>query len=151
MNVVKEFKDEFSFLSNFYPALVSYDGTVYKTSEHAYQAAKSLDKEYQKQILLCKTPGQAKRLGKTAKLREDWNEIKLTVMCDLVRKKFSTNPTLKRMLLNTGDSILQEGNYWHDTFWGVDLRTGIGENNLGKILMRVREELRNEQKGVCEM
>jgi len=140
--IVKEFQKEFRFLSNFYPSLVSYDEVVYKTLEHAYQAAKSLDKNYRQQILVCETPGDTKRLGKKVKLRNGWNEIKYGIMYELVRKKFMNNLVLKQMLLNTGDSILQEGNYWNDTYWGIDLRTGKGENNLGKILMKVREELR---------
>lgn len=144
MNIVKEFQKEFRFLSNFYPSSVSYDDVVYKTLEHAYQAAKSLDKNYRQQILVCKTPGDAKRIGKKVKLRSGWNEIKYGIMCDLVRKKFISNPVLMQMLLNTGDSILQEGNYWNDTYWGIDLRTGVGENNLGKILMLVRGKIKTE-------
>lgn len=50
----------------------------------------------------------------------------------------------KLMLLATGDAVLKEGNTWNDVFWGVSLKTGQGENNLGKILMRVREKLHSE-------
>jgi ribA/ribD-fused uncharacterized protein len=149
MNTIKEFKGEFSFLSNFFYCFVMYDDIVYKTVEHAYQAAKSFDMNYRDQILLCKTPGDAKRLGKRVKLRSNWNKIRYEIMYELVRKKFVGNKILRPILLNTGDSILQEGNYWGDTYWGIDLRTGIGENNLGKILMKVREELNDKQEGVC--
>jgi predicted NAD-dependent protein-ADP-ribosyltransferase YbiA (DUF1768 family) len=62
-------------------------------------------------------------------------------MRDLIRIKFSKDP-LKSRLLNTGDSELIEGNWWGDKFWGVDERTGVGKNNLGKILMEIREELK---------
>jgi hypothetical protein len=142
--IIKEFKNEFRFLSNFYPSLVSYENVIFITIEHAYQAQKSFDLEYRKQILLCETPGKAKRLSKKIKLRDNWNVIKYDIMYILVQRKFTNNPVLRQMLLNTGDAILQEGNYWGDTYWGIDLKTGIGENNLGKILMLVRKELKGE-------
>jgi predicted NAD-dependent protein-ADP-ribosyltransferase YbiA (DUF1768 family) len=61
-------------------------------------------------------------------------------MEDLVRQKFS-NPALATRLLKTGEAVLEEGNTWGDRFWGVDARTGEGENHLGLILMRVRKDL----------
>jgi len=62
-------------------------------------------------------------------------------MLDLVRKKFE-NPLLRAMLLATEDAVLVEGNTWNDTFWGVC--RGRGENWLGRILMQVREECRQQ-------
>lgn len=63
----------------------------------------------------------------------------------LVQRKFSArNPELLRRLLDTGDLTLIEGNHWGDTFWGVDIRTGKGDNHLGMILMQVREQRRHE-------
>jgi ribA/ribD-fused uncharacterized protein len=76
------------------------------------------------------------------KLRSDWTEIRLEIMEKIVRAKFWQNPHLARKLVATGDQKLVEGNRWNDTFWGVC--RGVGENHLGKILMRVREELRGE-------
>lgn len=61
-------------------------------------------------------------------------------MEEIVRAKFSENETLKNMLLATGDAELKEGNTWNDTFWGIDQKTGSGENHLGKILMKIRDE-----------
>ena len=62
-------------------------------------------------------------------------------MYEIVLAKFTQNPDLKKKLLATGDEHLEEGNTWGDTIWGtVD---GVGENRLGKILMRVRDELKN--------
>ena len=66
-------------------------------------------------------------------------------MEDIVRAKFTQNQDMKQQLLATGNLVLVEGNGWHDTFWGVDLKTGEGENHLGRILMQVREELREER------
>ena len=66
-------------------------------------------------------------------------------MEEIVRAKFTQNQDMKQQLLATGNLVLEEGNGWHDTFWGVDLKTGEGENHLGRILMQVREELRGER------
>ena len=63
-------------------------------------------------------------------------------MYELCKAKFTQNEDLKEKLLATGNDILEEGNTWGDRVWGTV--NGVGENRLGKILMRVREELRNE-------
>lgn len=80
----------------------------------------------------------AKKLGKLVTIRPDWDEIKVEVMYEIVKAKFHYNPDLREMLLATEDAELIEGNWWGDTFWGVC--KGQGLNNLGKILMRVRDE-----------
>jgi predicted NAD-dependent protein-ADP-ribosyltransferase YbiA (DUF1768 family) len=66
--------------------------------------------------------------------------MKLTVMETCVRYKFSQNTDLRAELIATGDAYLEEGNSWNDRYWGVC--DGQGENHLGKILMKVRAELR---------
>ncbi len=65
--------------------------------------------------------------------------MKVDVMFGLIQQKFS-NPTLRTMLLDTGEAELVEVNNWGDTFWGVF--QSYGENNLGKLLMKVRAEIR---------
>lgn len=85
-------------------------------------------------------PSEAKRLGRRVKLRDDWEEVKELVMYEICYHKFNQNPDIKRMLLNTGDAELIEGNTWGDCIWGVC--NGVGNNLLGKILMRVRNELK---------
>ena len=87
---------------------------------------------------------QAKGVGRRVALRPDWENVKLSFMEEIVYAKFSQNEQLKQMLLATKEAVLKEGNTWNDVFWGVSLKTGRGENNLGKILMRVREKLRRE-------
>lgn len=82
------------------------------------------------------TPGQAKRKGKTLKLRKDWELVKDLVMFELVLKKFKDNEGLGQALLETGDELIEEGNTWGDTYWGTV--NGEGKNKLGKILMAVR-------------
>jgi len=134
--MISEFRGPYRFLSNFWPAIVSLDGVFYPTVEHVYQAAKSSDIRYRKNILLCATPGDAKRLGSRAKLRPDWEEVKVQIMHNLVLQKFQQY-NLRKLLLDTGDQYIQEGNNWGDRFWGVC--NGVGENHLGKILMSVRE------------
>lgn len=139
---IKKFMGKNRFLSNFWPGEVVYEKHRYPSVEHAYQAAKTLDKAAQRAIRFAEKPGQAKKLGKKVEMRPDWDQIKLQVMEDLTRQKYNRNPELKAKLLATGDADLQEGNTWNDTFWGINVKTGEGENNLGKILMKVRDELR---------
>lgn len=134
------FDGEYRFLSNFYICEVPFEGNIYSSSEHAYQAAKSLDVEIREQIRLLKTPGESKKFGGKIKIRPNWNQIKFNKMYEIVLNKFYNNKELKKLLLETGDAELIEGNYWNDTFWGIC--NGVGENNLGKILMAVRELLK---------
>ncbi len=143
---IKQFKGGFDFLSNFHPAHVALDGVRYDTVEHAFQAAKTTDKIERREVRNADTPGKAKKLGRKVTLRPDWNEIKVTVMTNLVRQKFDRHQELKQQLLETGDAELEEGNTWRDTFWGVSLKSGKGRNELGKILMKIRDELQEEEK-----
>lgn len=140
MKTIKEFQGEYRFLSNFWFAKVILDGKEYSSVEHAYQAAKTLDEKEREEIRLLAKPGDAKRYSKLITLRENWTSMSLSIMEDLVFQKFSKNLKLKKQLLDTGDAILEEGNKWHDTFWGIC--DGKGENHLGKILMKVRDRLK---------
>jgi ribA/ribD-fused uncharacterized protein len=138
---INNFSDEFHFLSNFYYCKVIYDGYEYPSSEHAYMCAKTNDPVWKDFIRNCRTPGQAKRAGRMVPLREDWETVKLEVMENILRAKFSV-PSMREMLLLTGDCELVEGNTWGDKFWGVC--DGEGENHLGKLLMKIRAELAKE-------
>ena len=136
------FREEYEFLSNFYPTKVTFDGITYCNSEAAYQAQKCRNAEERLQFIRLSSD-EAKKLGQKVDVRPDWNEVKFGLMEQIVYEKFTQNPTLAQDLLDTGDKILKEGNYWKDLYWGVDLRTGEGENHLGKILMQLRENFRN--------
>ena len=136
---INHFRNEFRFLSNFTSCDVVYEGRVYSSVEHAYQALKTEIDTERRWVGDASTPGKAKRRGQNIHLRKDWGEVKLEMMLLLVRQKFGSDP-LKRKLLDTGDAELVEGNWWGDTFWGP--YNGKGENHLGKILMKVREERR---------
>jgi ribA/ribD-fused uncharacterized protein len=139
--MIDSFKGKYRFLSNFYPCLVEYQGNVYESVEHAYSAAKTLDVSFQEAIFFARTAAEAKKIGRRVPLREDWEDIKVDIMKNLLVDKFSTFE-LKGKLLATGEEELVEGNWWGDTFWGVC--NGIGQNCLGKLLMEVREEIRGD-------
>lgn len=141
MESIKSFTKEYSFLSNFYGCFISYMGLRFPSVEHAFQAAKSLDPDIRWQFQYCRSAGEAKQRGKMVKLRPDWEEVKIQVMTDLIRNKFQC-PVLKQKLLDTGYAHIEEGNSHGDRFWGTV--KGQGRNELGKILMKVRDELRNE-------
>lgn len=139
MNTVKitEFRDEYFFLSNFYSAKICFRGKAYRNNEAAFQAMKCPERADEFQEL---GPSEAKRLGRSVKLRSDWTKVKEQIMYEICLAKFTQNPDLREKLLNTEDAELIEGNAWRDTEWGVC--NGVGKNKLGKILMRVREELK---------
>ena len=131
------FRGKYQFLSNMYECDVPMlDGNVYSCGEAAFQAQKCEDVEDRKQF--CGISGyDARRLGRSVPLRSDWNNIKLSVMEDVVDGKFS-NVDLADKLMNV-EGVIVEDNTWGDKFWGqVD---GQGENHLGKLLMQKRDDL----------
>ena len=135
--VIDSFSGENAFLSNFFDTNIIFDGIMFTNSEAAFQAQKTLDLEERRQFALLH-PSKAKRMGRKVTLRPDWEDVRLKVMEDICRAKFTQNEELKKKLIDTEDATLIEGNTWNDTFWGVC--NGVGENNLGKILMKIREE-----------
>lgn len=141
MSMIDRFDGKYRFLSNFWPHPVAYDGAVYPSNEAAFQAAKCIDPADRKPFESM-NPGEAKRAGRRVKLRSDWESVKVSVMTEIVREKFAPGSDLAEKLLATGDAELVEGNDWNDTFWGMC--RGRGRNELGKILMKIRGELRNK-------
>ena len=139
-NVINDFHGEYRFLSNFWNHPVTYDGATYPNNEAAFQAAKCADPA-QKKMFQAMDPSSAKRAGRRVRLRPDWESVKVGIMEGIVRAKFAPGTELAEKLLATGDAELVEGNAWNDTFWGVC--RGRGRNELGKILMKVRNELKN--------
>ena len=135
------FREEYEFLSNFYPAKLYFEGITYLNSEAAYQAQKCADAR-DKVSFSRLSADEAKRLGQQVSMRADWNQVKLALMERIVRAKFNQHPRLAKKLLETGDKPLMEGNYWRDLYWGIDLKTREGENHLGQILMALRSEYR---------
>lgn len=143
MEAIREFRGKYLFLSNFSYYACYVGGTLYPTVEHAYQACKSEDPNLRLIIGSALTPALAKKYGRTAKLRPDWEKIKVKVMELCLRRKYERSPKARKLLIATGDALLEEGNHWGDTFWGVC--GGVGENHLGKLHMKIREELQNEE------
>lgn len=136
--VIKEFQGKYRLLSNFWPCKVEYQGIIYPSVEHGFQACKTLSIRKRKIIAQLSTPGAAKKVGRKLELREDWEIYKEVIMYHFLKQKFK-DPILKNKLLATGNAILIEGNWWNDTYWGVC--KGKGKNRLGKLLMRVRRSL----------
>ena len=138
---ITSFRGEYAFLSNFFAAEVTFEGLTFPTNEAAFQAAKCLTSEERIPFTTLKNPVLVKSRGRKVKLRPDWEDVKIGIMEEIVRAKFSAHPELAERLAATGNQLIAEGNKWHDTFWGVDAATGKGENHLGRILMKVREEI----------
>ena len=138
--MIDRFDGKYFFLSNFSPSPFRINYVLFPTMEHYFQANKADNQNDYLHIAYAPTPGEAKRLGRKIQLRSNWEEIKDEVMLTGLRKKFA-DPELRNLLLATGDEELIEGNYWRDTYWGVC--NGVGQNKLGKLLMQVREEIKN--------
>lgn len=137
--MIDRFRGEFHFLSNFFFCPVTYEGIVYPSSEHAFQAAKTLDRLERLRLSRIRTCEDVKAAGRRQTLRPNWNQIRVSVMEEILCAKFFENPDLAEKLLATGQRQLVEGNHWSDHFWGVC--RGTGENQLGLALMRVREAM----------
>ena len=138
-NKISRFKGKYSFLSNFYPCFVEFEGIRYPSVEHAFQAAKTFDNDQRFAFSILPTASDAKKLGRKLKLRNDWEQVKEEVMYECLKSKFS-NKNLKEMLLQTGYAYIEEGNNHGDMIWGTV--NDRGQNKLGKLLMRIREEIK---------
>ena len=145
---ITEFQGEYRFLSNFWKDPFQLDGYVYQTNEHYYQSMKfRKNSDIRKEIRDAPSPAIAKKIARDKKqyIRSDWYEVNLEVMKKGLVAKFTQNKLLRQKLLATGNAILEEGNNWNDNFFGIDLKTGKGDNHLGKLLMEVRSELRQDE------
>lgn len=136
--MIDNFRGKYYFLSNFYNAPVTFEGLTYLNNEAAFQSAKTISKIIR--ITFTNLDAStAKQYGRKIDLRPDWEDIKIDIMYQICLNKFTQNPELKEKLLATGNQELIEGNTWGDKVWGCV--NGVGENKLGKILMRIRREL----------
>lgn len=133
---------KYGFLSNFASgySFVDNDGLIWDTSEHYYQAQKTLNEEIRSEIQMASSPAEAKRLGDALTLRPGWSTFRLKAMRRALELKFAEGSKAAQLLLETEDSYLIEDTPWGDTFWGQT--HGLGENHLGKMLMERRETLR---------
>lgn len=139
MEGIQGFRGNYSFLSNFYRCNLIVEDVFYLNAEAAFQAQKVLGHQARQEFSYMQ-PAEAKKAGRKVLLREDWEKVKFDKMYQICKAKFTQNPELKEKLLATGDTELVEENTWGDTVWGTC--GGRGENHLGRILMRVREEIK---------
>ena len=144
--MIGPFRGQYRFLSNFFPAMIMMDGIFYPTVEHAYQASKTEHHLERVEIRDAPTAGIARRRGKAlGPVLSGWLSRRLDIMYGLVHQKFFAHRHLGDFLLETREEDLVEVNTWNDTYWGVC--KGVGQNHLGKILMRVRAELKESKRG----
>ncbi|BDH57947.1 NADAR family protein [Tsukamurella sp. PLM1] len=141
MRVIDSFRGDHLFLSNFYPTRVLFRGREFPTAEHAFMSAKTTDERSIELIRTAPTPAEAKRIGRSVTLVDDWDRIRFDVMADVLAAKFD-DAELARLLVDTGGALLIEGNSWHDQVWGsctCDRHRRIdGDNALGVLLMNER-------------
>jgi ribA/ribD-fused uncharacterized protein len=146
--MINSFRGRWTKLGNYSSCVIFYQGHAYQSVEHAYQAQKSDDPAIQKAIRDCATPAVAKKLARSVPLRKDWEDIKVDLMRDLLHSKFCQEPE-RSILLDTGNQLLVEGNWWHDNIWGecgcpkcVNIP---GQNLLGNLLMFTRDLIQSGQ------
>jgi ribA/ribD-fused uncharacterized protein len=146
MKAILFFEGPYAFLSNFYPSeFFTIDGKLWPSSEHFYQAHKTLLFSEQEMLRNAKNPSHAKKLGSSIILRPDWQSIKDKVMLVALQLKFHQSMELREKLTLTHPCYLREGNNWHDNYWGqcncTKCENIVSQNRLGYLLMMVRMEL----------
>lgn len=136
---------EYGCFSNFSRHHLFLKDKMWKTSEHYFQAQKFAGTSHEEELRLADSPMEVAKMGRDRKrpLRKDWEEVKDDIMREALRAKFTQNKDLKKILLETGDAELVEHTA-NDNYWG-DGGDGSGKNMLGKLLMELREELKNEE------
>lgn len=139
--MIEQFTGQFANFSNFAPCEVELWGRKYPSVEHAFQSAKNNGEEWKVFCQTTSSAGKVKKAARQVELINTWEDLKVQVMQWLVWCKFQKEP-FKSLLLSTGEQYIQEGNWWNDTFWGVNLKTGMGKNVLGYILMETRAALK---------
>lgn len=145
IDVYKEFGD-LGYLASYSNHGFDIEGIYYPTVEHYYQASKFDNPEIIKKILTCKTPKEASAVGRDRNnIRiPNFKEIKLQKMYEANLEKFRQNPDIAKKLIETGNEEIREMTI-KESYWGVGPNLD-GENHMGKILMRVREEIKKEEK-----
>ena len=146
--VIDRFTGEHGWLSNFGPGEASYDGDLYPTREHAFNAAKTLDPQARADIAAAPTPGEAKRIGRQVDLRVGWDgRVRYEAMWEVLATAFNS-PDLAGRLEATGTALLIEGNTHHDRHWGtchcLEHQEIVGANHLGRTLMAIRSTRRED-------
>jgi len=142
--IIGFYEREFYVFSNFSSFQVNWHGKTWPTSEHAYQAAHFIDtdKKLFEQIYHARSAHDAFKIAKANadKAPKNWHDIKIGVMEEIVKLKLEQNPYVKKKLAQTNNLLIVEDSPY-DIFWGwgPDRK---GRNELGKIWMRLRKELK---------
>ncbi|EKM52566.1 uncharacterized protein PHACADRAFT_66300, partial [Phanerochaete carnosa HHB-10118-sp] len=130
--------------TNFAPYTVEFDGKVYPTSEHLFQAYKFLNTRPELAERIRSAPSPREALEEATRMRKlqrsDWFDVNIGVMEQLLEAKFTQHTTLRDLLLGTGEREIVEASPV-DAFWGFG-KDRQGRNELGKALMRLRDKLR---------
>ena len=137
-DTISRFKDEYDFLSTRYPCRVLWEGLEYRSAEAAFQASKCEDVKERKVYAGC-SADKAVLKGREQMPYPGWEEAQVGIMKSILQAKFEQNPPLMKNLADTGNRVLLNGNNKQETFWGIDLYSWQGENQLGKILMEIRD------------
>ena len=143
--VIGFYPREFYPFDNFSSFKVEWNGYLFASVEEAYQAASFMgsDEELVEKIKKSHSADEAQRIAyaNRDKRREDWDDVKISIMEELLRLKIEQNHYVKKKLLQTGDYMIVEDSP-KDDFWGWGSNRD-GQNNLGKLWMKLREELKN--------
>jgi ribA/ribD-fused uncharacterized protein len=134
----------YGIFSNLYPSPVEFEGKLYPTAEHAYQAGKARKPEVRDWILSAPTPALAAMAAHglyTWDVTPNWAEIKFDRMRRILRAKFEQHPEFRAILFGTGQARIVEAgtvNNAVNQLWGEV--NGVGRNMLGVMLMELRAE-----------
>lgn len=132
---------EYGEFSNFARFPIKLRGKKWPTSEHYFQAMKHSSISDRDEIRKAKTPSEASRQGRDRKkkLRRDWESVKVQIMREVIKAKFTQYPDICELLVSTDEAILIEHTD-NDNYWG-DGGDGKGRNMLGRLIMELRTEL----------
>lgn len=146
-SIVGFYPREFYVFDNFASFQVDWHGHRWPTSEHAYQAAHFFETapELAEEIKQARSAHDAYKIAKANadKAPANWHDIKIGIMEEIVRAKCEQNPYVKQKLMESLDEIIVEDSP-KDDFWGWGEKRD-GRNELGKIWMKLREEIRNKE------
>lgn len=138
----------FGAFSNLFRRSIEFDGEVFPTSEHAYQAGKARKPEVRRWLMEAPTPALLAMAAHGLyywDVAPGWSSTKFDRMRRVLRAKFTQHEDLRTLLLSTGDARLVESatvDNEVNRLWGEV--NGVGRNMLGQLLMELRSELREE-------
>lgn len=146
LSKIDSFTEYFDFLHNNFQTPVYFSGILYPSVSHAYHAARSNDERTRRAILNAETFQALGNIALRINDPIDWQERKVKIMEQLVRDKFRRSKELQeRLKLTEGRELVMTytDNNSKNNFWGVV--KGNGQNQLGRILMKIREDLLNDK------